>query len=216
MPNANADVLVSTSSSVPSVILASASPRRLALLQQIGVAAEVDPADIDETVMSDESADAYVLRLAVEKSRAVSQRHGSDRLVLGADTTIEFDGEIIGKPHDLQECRSILGRLSGGCHSVITGVALTNGHRVVTSVCHTQIFFRAISGAEIDAYWRAGEPVGKAGSYAIQGMGALFVSRLEGSYSNVVGLPVYESATLFEQLGVPILSLFDSSHGARA
>ncbi len=199
-----------------SVVLASASPQRLALLHQIGLQPTVDPANVNESVNSEETPDEYVLRLAIEKSRVTSKRYLPDCFILGADTTIELDGHVIGKPGDLQECRSILGRLSAKTHSVVTAVALRLGDQMATSICHTSVSFRPITTAEIDAYWRTNEPSGKAGSYAIQGQGALFVNHVEGSYSNVVGLPVYETAALFEELGMSTLGLLDLSRIARA
>ncbi len=200
------------------IILASASPRRLSLLRQLGLQVEVRPADIDESVRDSEDGRQYVSRLAREKSAAVAV-HASDRLVIGADTTIEYEEQILGKPIDQNDCLAMLSMIQGKAHRVYTGVAITKGGRTESCVVETAVFLRSLTAAEIVAYWKTGEPVGKAGSYAIQGLGAMFVSRVEGSYSNVVGLPLCETAGLLSDFGLStqdVLSspeLLNSSHG---
>lgn len=200
------------------IVLGSASPRRLSLLQQLGLQVEVCPADIDESVLGNETGKQYVTRLACEKSIAVAT-NAVDRIVIGADTTIEYDGKILGKPVDQNDCVEMLQMIQGRSHRVYTGVAATLHGRTESCVVETAVYLRALSTAEIVAYWTTGEPIGKAGSYAIQGLGAMFVSRIEGSYSNVVGLPLCETANLLSKfdLGIPDLlnasAKGQSSHG---
>jgi len=184
-----------------SLILASASPRRAELLQQIGVAFDVLPADIDETPQDGESPAAYVGRLAQEKAAAVAATHPG-RAVLAADTTVVVDNDILGKPAGEVDGLAMLSRLSGRWHEVHTGVALHCEGAMAQTVTRTRVEFRAIDEDERSAYWRTGEPQGKAGGYAIQGLGAMFVRRIEGSYSGVVGLPLAETAQFLIQAGV--------------
>lgn len=170
-------------------MLASASPRRAELLAAAGVTFAVDTADIDETPRPDEAPDAYVRRLALEKARAVAARHPGQR-VLGADTTVVVDGAILGKPVDAADARDMLRRLSGRAHQVLTGVALVGGATDQVDLAVTDVWFAPMSEADIDAYVASGEPMDKAGAYGIQGRASCFVTRIDGSYSNVVGLPV--------------------------
>ncbi len=181
------------------VILASASPRRAELLRQIGVAHEVQPADIDEIPGPGEPADAYVRRMALEKARATAA--APDRVVLGADTAVVLGETILGKPRDRDHGLAMLAQLSGRTHRVLSSVAVSRGgtERVVLSV--SRVRFRVITPVEAVAYWDSGEPCDKAGGYAIQGLGAVFVARLCGSYSGVMGLPLYETARLLEESG---------------
>lgn len=187
-----------------SLILASASPRRLALLSQIGVDCTVVPADVDETPQPHETATELVQRLAVSKAKTVAARH-PDTLVLAADTVVHLSGPsglIFGKPKDRDEALSMLQQLSGNRHCVSTGMALVNGTQLQQTVVTTEVDFGPINEAEQQAYWDTGEPVGKAGAYAIQGRGAKFVTGLQGSYSNVVGLPLYEASAWLTQAGL--------------
>lgn len=190
----------------PSVrlILASASPRRVDLLRAAGIDVDVRPADVDESVHPDESPESYVCRVALAKARMVCEpMRGDECLVLGADTTVVVGGEILGKPDDEDDARRMLRQLSGRTHLVITGVALvqcagTAEQAADVRVESTTVEFAALSSREIDWYARSGEPMGKAGAYAIQGLASRFVTRIQGSYSNVVGLPValvYEMCT---------------------
>lgn len=183
--------------------LASASPRRRELLTQIGAPFKLLSVNIDETPRSGESPESYVQRLAREKALAGRALLGADAVaVLGADTTVVVDDRILGKPADRDEGLQMLEALSGREHRVMTAVALASREacevRLVTSV----VRFRTIAASEAAAYWASGEPCDKAGGYAIQGWGAVFVVELRGSYSGVVGLPLCETAELLDAAGV--------------
>lgn len=191
--------------------LASASPRRRELLQQIGVAHLVRAADVDERVQPGELPADYVRRLARTKALAVFDSSTAPRNavgvrlpVLGADTTVVIDERILGKPLDLADCRAMLGRLAGREHEVLSAVALVHEGGSDVQLSRSRVRFRAIDAAEIDRYWASGEPRDKAGAYAIQGLGAVFVEALSGSYSGVMGLPLFETATLLVAAGVPV------------
>lgn len=185
--------------------LASASPRRRELLTQIGVPFLSQIAPIDESPLPDEAAHAYVERLARAKAQAglAALADKPEAVVLGADTAVVLDGRILGKPADQAEARATLAALSGRSHQVLTAVALASATRVAARVVSSQVSFRPLTGAEIDAYWASGEPRDKAGSYAIQGLAAVFVSQLQGSYSAVVGLPLCETAELLAEFAIP-------------
>jgi septum formation protein len=182
--------------------LASASPRRRQLLDLIGVPHVVTPADIDETPRTAEPADEYVMRLAREKAETVWASH-RDLPVLAADTTVVIDGEILGKPQSEAEAAAMLGKLSGREHLVHTGFALCTAS-VEVGISTTQVSFEALTPAQIHAYWASGEPQGKAGAYAIQGFGAVFVSNIAGSYTGVMGLPLFETARLLRNAGIRV------------
>ena len=186
------------------LFLASASPRRRELLAQIAVPCVTQIASIDETPLPDEPPAAYVERLAREKARAglLALGERKDAVVLGADTAVVLDGRILGKPADFAESRAMLQALSGRSHQVMTAVALVGGDREAARVVSSEVSFRPISEAEIQAYWASGEPCDKAGSYGIQGLAAVFVNRLQGSYSAVVGLPLCETAELLGEFGI--------------
>lgn len=188
----------------PFIYLASASPRRAELLSRIGIQYQILPAAIDESQQPAEPPVEYVVRMAQEKARAIRDRRNprSDAPILGADTVVVIEGEILGKPADETEAVAILGRLSGRVHSVFSAVALLQHQRELTAMSASKVQFRAIAAEEARAYWRSGEPAGKAGAYAIQGIGAIFVERLEGSYSGVMGLPLFETARLLERCGI--------------
>lgn len=185
--------------------LASGSPRRRELLAQIGVPHITLIASIDETAFPDETALAYVERLAREKAAAglASLVEPGDACVLGADTAVVLDGRILGKPTDREDALATLALLSGREHEVLTAVALASVNRSEACVVASRVRFRPIARAELETYWASGEPADKAGSYAIQGLGAVFVSRVEGSYSAVVGLPLLETAELLADFGIP-------------
>jgi septum formation protein len=174
------------------LLLASASPRRAEILRAVGWPFETLATDIDETLAHGESAEALVERLALQKAEAAAEQHPSV-LVLGADTTVVVDSEILGKPQDEMEARRMLRLLSGRWHDVLTGVALVrtegNSCRVVAHE-RTQVRFGQMTDAEIDWYVRSGEPMDKAGAYAVQGRAALFIEEIRGDYWNVVGLPI--------------------------
>ena len=186
------------------IVLASASQRRSQLLQQIGVPHRVVGADIDETPSPGEDPAGYVRRLAAGKAAAVVARlgAGSAAHVLAADTTVALDGRIFGKPADEADCLEMLGSLSGRTHAVHTAVALWHGGRLHEAHDTSYVTFRAIDVPERRRYWASGEPAGKAGGYAIQGLGAIFVTRLEGSFSGVMGLPLFETAALLDAAGL--------------
>lgn len=189
-----------------SICLASRSPRRRELLAQLGLTPEVVPADVDETARPGEAPAEYVIRLALSKARAGRAHCAPGTLVLGSDTAVVADGRILGKPANRDEFRAMLGRLSGREHKVLTGVALAGEGLEESRLSVSHVHFRDITPAEIEAYWASGEPADKAGGYAIQGLGAVFVERLEGSYSGVMGLPLFETAELLHRAGVEILS----------
>ncbi|MCB5160575.1 Maf family protein [Marinomonas algarum] len=200
------------------LVLASASPRRKELLSQLVKAFTVLPADIDETPLQQEPPKDYVIRMAAEKARAAVMKYqqnddqASSVVFIASDTSVVVDGHILGKPSSLEDSRGMLRRLSGRTHQVLTSLCLTDlsGEQQV-SVCVTnEVSFRAISDVEIDQYWRTGEPQDKAGSYAIQGLGSVFVRSISGSYSAIVGLPLFETAQLLAQFGIH--SLEDMSH----
>ena len=191
-----------------SLYLASGSPRRRELLAQIGVPFSTVSAAIDETPLVNEAATAYVERLAREKARAgykhvTASPAGDAFCVLGADTAVVLDGQILGKPVDEADALAMLMALSGREHEVLTAIALMDATRCETRVVSSAVRFRNISTQEAARYWASGEPLDKAGGYAIQGLGAVFVSGLEGSYSAVVGLPVCETAELLGHFGIP-------------
>jgi septum formation protein len=188
----------------PDLLLASASPRRSDLLKQMGVSFTVLAVDIDESRQGDESPVDYVSRLAVEKAQAGFTRHDGKLPSLGADTIVVFDGQIFGKPRDQQHAETMLMALSGKVHSVFTAVAIDNGSGAALAVSETRVEFRTISQSECLIYWQSGEPQGKAGAYAIQGRGGVFVEKLEGSYSGVVGLPLAETEQLLQRFSVPL------------
>ncbi|MDR5859634.1 septum formation inhibitor Maf [Halomonas eurihalina] len=192
---------MSTSSS-PCICLASASPRRRELLAGIKVGVEVRPVDLDETPFDGEAPEAYVTRLACQKASAGHQPDGLP--TLGADTAVVRNGEILGKPADAEHAAAMLRSLAGGTHEVMTAVAVCGPAGLLSTCVRSRVTLREIDEAEIVAYWRTGEPADKAGGYAIQGLGAVFVTHLEGSYSAVVGLPLCETADLLSRQGVPL------------
>jgi septum formation protein len=183
------------------LILASASPRRMALLQEAGYVFDVEPAHVDESALAGEDARAYVLRVAAAKARAIAPRC-PDGVVLAADTTVVVDGEMLGKPADDDDAKTMLGRLSGRTHDVLTGVVIIQAGRESSEAVSTRVRFRRLTAAEIDAYVASGEPHDKAGAYGVQGLAARFVESVEGSYSNVVGLPVGAVRALLEAEGL--------------
>ena len=192
------------------IFLGSASPRRAELLAQIGLEYQVLVADIDETPRPAESAEVYVLRMAVEKAEAVlikTQDAHPALPVLAADTSVVIDGQILGKPGDQAEAMAMLARLSGRTHQVLTAVAVVEpgaeGRRA-SRLSVNKVRFRQISEAERLAYWQTGEPQDKAGAYAIQGHAAVFIEHLEGSFSGVMGLPLFETADLLGEFGINV------------
>ena len=198
------------------LFLASGSPRRRELLTQIGVPFQVVSAPIDETPLPDECPAAYVERLARAKARA-GREHllggsvSAPFCVLGADTAVVLDDQILGKPVDEADALSMLMALSGREHDVLTAIAILAAERCETRVVRSRVSFRTISQQEAAQYWASGEPQDKAGGYAIQGLAAVFVAGLNGSYSGVVGLPVCETAELLGQFGIPCWQTLSSA-----
>jgi septum formation protein len=187
-----------------SVVLASASARRSLLLAQIGVRHRAVAADLGEEPRPGEKPDDYVRRLARDKAQAVvdSLAGFADCPVLAADTTVVLDGRIFGKPASEADCVAMLSALSGRCHEVLTAIALQADGELRSAMSTSRVAFRAIGADECRRYWTSGEPAGKSGAYAIQGLGAVFVTSLEGSFSGVMGLPLYETAALLDAAGV--------------
>lgn len=185
--------------------LASGSPRRRELLTQIGVPFSSLIVPIDENSLPEEPPRAYVERLARAKAQAglAALADPGDAVVLGADTAVILDGRILGKPQDRDEAVATLSGLSGREHQVLTAVALASANKVGVRVVSSRVRFRLLTRTEIEAYWATGEPRDKAGSYAIQGLAAVFVSQLQGSYSAVVGLPLCETAELLAEFAIP-------------
>ena len=170
------------------LVLASQSPRRSEILRQAGLEFTVRIADVDEAVIAGESPEDYVQRLAVEKASAVEA--AENEIVLGADTTVVVDGEILGKPIDAADARRMLSLISGRRHEVLTGICLRRGEHTVRDYAATAVIFAPLSATEIEEYVKSGEPMDKAGAYAIQGLASKFVERIEGDYFNVMGLPI--------------------------
>jgi septum formation protein len=189
------------------VYLASGSPRRRALLQQIGVPFQVLGVAVSERPRPDEAALAYVTRLALAKAEAGWRQSlrcaPGNSPVLAADTAVVLDGRILGKPAHRRDALDMLRLLSGRTHEVLTGIAVITQRGVESRVSRSEVTFRAISDLEAGAYWDTGEPCDKAGAYAIQGCAAIFVTDLRGSFSGVMGLPLYETADLLAKAGVP-------------
>lgn len=190
------------------LILASASPRRKELLANLGVPFTCDPASIDETPFPSEEAAPYVARMALEKARVVSTRYTQRAaIVLGSDTSVVLEGQILGKPESADHARAILRSLSGRSHCVMTAIALVGSPGVPldpeSRVVVTTVTFTPLNDSAIDAYLETDEPWDKAGAYGIQGIAGAFVERIEGSYSNVVGLPLAETRSLLYASGIP-------------
>ena len=191
-------------STPPILHLASTSPRRREILASLNLDFTVVHVDVDETPLDGEGPDGMVLRLAVAKVEAAAI--GPGHVSLGADTVVVIDGRILGKPADEADCLAMLAALSGRGHKVLTGVALGGAGGTRTALSATDVYFREISRDEALAYWQSGEPCDKAGAYAIQGLGGAFVERIEGSYSGVVGLPVFETLALLNKAGLGLMT----------
>lgn len=191
-----------------SLYLASTSPRRRELLQQLGLEFSVLKIDVDETRREGESPEQYVARLAEEKARAGLAQVPAAAVVIAADTTVALGDAELGKPASEAEAFAMWRRLSGHEHRVLTGVAVAArspaGEKILVDVVTTAVRFRDIAEQEMTAYWASGEPADKAGGYAIQGRGAVFVTGINGSYSNVVGLPLAETAALLSRFGISV------------
>jgi septum formation protein len=182
--------------------LASRSPRRARFLEQLGLRFETLPADVPEQPQPGQAPADYALAVALAKASTAARLALQPLPVLGADTDVSIDGEILGKPRDRDDALAMLARLSGRSHEVCSAVAVIAGGRVETALSVTRVHFGAISAAQAAAYWESGEPADKAGAYAIQGHAARWVRSIEGSYSGVVGLPLYETCGLLERFGI--------------
>ncbi len=191
----------------PAIYLASQSPRRRELLRQIGVSHEVLSVDVDERLHAGESAGDYVMRVALDKACAgrAMLPAGHALPVLGADTCVVIDGEVLGKPANRADAIAMLQRLSGTSHEVLSAVALARSSAESVRFCATRVNFRTLTELECAAYWATGEPADKAGAYAIQGLAGVFITRIEGSYSGVMGLPLFETAELLKESGITVI-----------
>jgi septum formation protein len=191
------------------LILASASPRRKELLAQLGIQCFVHAVDIDETPLLNESPLDYVQRIAVEKSAACLKTYDGNLPILAADTSVVLNNQIMGKPENQQHAQEMLLQLSGTTHQVYSAISLRcrdpSGFKNLKGLSVTDVSFRKLTLAEIAAYWQTGEPCDKAGGYAIQGLGSIFIEKILGSFSGVMGLPLFETAQLLEQQNIKIL-----------
>ncbi len=194
------------------IVLASASPRRRELLAQVGITFQVVPSEADETLLAGETPESHVVRLSCDKAMEVAGRpHQGGRWFIGSDTVVVRDGAILGKPADADEAASMLASLSGRSHRVISGYAVHDRRsgRTLSAAVATRVFFKNLTRREIEGYIATGEPFDKAGAYAIQGVGAFMIPRIEGSYTNVVGLPLCAVISALEELGA--VEMFGSS-----
>lgn len=184
----------------PEIILASASPRRAELLDQLGVKYIVQVADIDESKHENETPEALVKRLAIEKSQAIAIKSAHNKPVLGADTLGVLNDELLVKPKDYEHALHMLSSMSGNWHDILSAVAISYNGQTQVRINKNKVLFRQLSLAEIEDYWQTGEPQDKAGAYAVQGLAAAFIERIEGSYSGIMGLPLFETAELLEKI----------------
>ena len=188
------------------IYLASASPRRQELLRQLGITFEAMPSNLLEVPRAGERPEDYVLRVARDKARHVArqvrERGLASHPVLGADTEMALDGEILGKPRDAQQGQAMLRKLAGGTHEVLTGLVLLHQDVEYRAINHSRVTFGPLTDDDIRRYWDTGEPADKAGGYAVQGWAAAFIQRIEGSYSGIMGLPLFELTQLLRQAGV--------------
>lgn len=185
----------------PQITLASSSPRRRELLDQIQVSYSVLPVDIDESHISGETAEQFVTRLALEKARS-GYKASSLIPALGSDTIVIFEHQILGKPKNRQDALNMLQMLSGKIHQVMTAVAICNGETEHCVISTSEVEFAQIDDQQAEAYWETGEPVDKAGGYGIQGIAAQFIKNIKGSYSGIMGLPLYETVELLKLAGI--------------
>lgn len=181
------------------IVLASSSPRRKELLQQLGLDFEIYSPDIDESVHENELVHHYVERLAREKAQTVLKLF-PEAIVIAADTSLGLDGQIIGKPESKNHAFEVWKQLSGRWHDVFSGLCVATQQQMLSQVVQTQVEFQHLTTQDMEDYWATGEPVGKAGGYAIQGIASQYIPQIQGSYSNVVGLPLYEFAQLFKRV----------------
>jgi len=189
----------------PSITLASASPRRRELLDQIQVSYTVFPVDIDESHIAGETAEQFVTRLALEKARLGYKKY-PNRPALGSDTIVIYEQQILGKPENRQNAFEMLKMLSGKTHRVMSAVAICDAEKERCKVNISEVEFVQLNDRQIEAYWETGEPVDKAGGYGIQGIAAQFIKNIKGSYSSIMGLPLYETTQLLELVGIKTLN----------
>lgn len=198
----------------PQLLLASQSPRRRDLLTQMGLRFEIVDVHVSELVCVDETPLKYVQRVAMDKAQAGWDAAAERGLpVLGADTTVVFNQQPLGKPKDREDAINTLLKLSGTEHQVATAVAVVNGEKRAHCLSVSEVVMRQISEADAVAYWNSGEPIGKAGSYGLQGLGAVFIQKVTGSPSGIVGLPLYETAALLAEFGIAVLGGLDNLDG---
>ncbi len=190
---------------MPTLILASASPRRSALLNQLGLAHHIKVADIDETPFAHEPPADYVLRVADKKSLTIFQQSPQNSIILAADTSVVLNNTIMGKPENLEHAMAMLTRLSGNTHQVYSSVSV-RGQKLQHIVSISEVTFRHITEAEIRQYWQTGEPTDKAGAYAIQGLASVFITSITGSFSSIMGLPLFETAQLLANEGIKVFN----------
>ena len=190
---------------IPSLILASASPRRSELLNQLKLAHTIQVADIDETPFNNEAPAAYVLRVAHEKSAAIHQHSPDNTVIIAADTSVVLGDKIMGKPESLEHAIDMLSHLSANTHQAYSAVSI-RGQQTQHCLSVSDVTFRAISTQEIIQYWHTGEPADKAGAYAIQGLASIFIEKINGSFSGIMGLPLFETAQLLNNEGISIFN----------
>ncbi|WP_112478508.1 Maf family protein [Vibrio variabilis] len=190
---------MSDNQSVSRVVLASTSPRRRELLTQLGYEFSIVSPDIEEQQQESEAPEEYVARLSLEKAQAGLALSDQSSVVVGSDTVVVLDGHVLEKPHDFDHANRMLSAMSGQKHQVLTAVSVVSELKQASVVVTTDVWFKTLSQQEIERYWQSGEPKDKAGSYGIQGLGGRFVTRIEGSYYAVVGLPLYETDQLLQE-----------------
>ena len=195
------------------LILASGSPRRKLLLEQLAIIFEIEPPNVDESVVIGEAPEIYVTRLSEKKAQTVAGKHFGKAVILAADTTVVLHGNIMGKPESKEHGLQMLNELSETRHDVLTGVSICSGSRTETFCVRTEVTFRYLGEMEIAWYWETGEPHDKAGSYGLQGAGAAFVETLTGSYSNVIGLPLSETVLMLRDFSIECLGQKEFSLG---
>ncbi|MDF1583006.1 MAG: Maf family protein [Methyloprofundus sp.] len=187
------------------LILASASPRRSELLNQLGLAHTIHIADVDETPLANEKPADYVLRVAHQKSLAVQQQCAQDSVILAADTSVVLGDTLMGKPDNLAHAQSMLSRLSGTTHQVYSALSL-RGRTIQQALSISNVSFRTLSEQEIIDYWHTGEPADKAGAYAVQGLASIFIQSIQGSFSGIMGLPLFETAQILSNEGIKVFN----------
>ena len=189
----------------PNLILASGSPRRKLLLEQLAIVFEIESPNVDESLVAGEAPEIYVTRLSEKKAQTVAGKHVEEAVILAADTTVVLHGNILGKPESKEHGLQMLNELSGTRHDVLTGVSICNASRIETFCVKTEVNFRHLGQREIAWYWETGEPHDKSGAYGLQGAGAAFVETLSGSYSNVIGLPLSETVLMLRNFSIECL-----------